>query len=513
MPSRPDENRAAIEAFADLERELAALRFDLFEDMRLMLLGKDESTTCVWNACDPYTTRAVRGVEGNGQRSNCGRTNKEGIDFVKAGVEGFERYLALYQTPQENGGCKGCRFFLMCKGQCPGTGMDNDWRNRSEHCEVWKWAYARFEEELTKSGEKPLSLSSLREPLEAHFLKVWAAGKNTIMARGLRDLPSPPTVPLLVAHGPAPHPACPFQDRLDFILPPFTRVSWVSDAARDVWGPRLERVRAVGREMAWRSVADGVRPCAILMAPAEQVQHPALAPWHSVGLAAALLGTKPAKGAARVAVGRQADLDVLMRALESGDDRLIGQLLGQPECCRELHRRVWVDDGLDDATWPMAVASGGIRAATGSCKSPGAPQSNPLWRWLGVRSVFHLPCRFDCRKTVAVAERVAAAARVAGFGEEFGWLEEVLAWPVEWSALHGIAEIRTPILKISTNTDATAGTYTVRRTGDRYPSEGRGEFASPTRTTVRPGSPYRSITEEGLLTPPGGQRGNRLDSR
>ena len=232
----PDENRAAIEAFADLERELAALRFDLFEDMRLMLLGKDDSTTCVWNACDPYTTRAVRGVEGNGQRSNCGRTNKEGIDFVKAGVEGFERYLALYQTPQKNGGCKGCRFFLMCKGQCPGTGMDNDWRNRSEHCEVWKWAYARFEEELTKSGEKPLSLSSLREPLEAHFLKVWAAGKNTIMARALRDLPSPPTVPLLVAHGPAPHPACPFQDRLDFILPPFTRVSWVSDAARDVSG-------------------------------------------------------------------------------------------------------------------------------------------------------------------------------------------------------------------------------------------------------------------------------------
>src|SRR5262249_31145643 len=68
-----EENRAAIEALADLQRELPAMRFDLFEDMRRMLLGKDESTTCVWNACDPYTTRAVRGVEGNGQRSNCGR--------------------------------------------------------------------------------------------------------------------------------------------------------------------------------------------------------------------------------------------------------------------------------------------------------------------------------------------------------------------------------------------------------------------------------------------------------
>ena len=67
-----------------------------------MLLGQDQSTTCVWNACDPYTTRAVQGIEGHGQRSNCGRTNKDGIDFVKADREGFERYLALYPRP-------GCR--------------------------------------------------------------------------------------------------------------------------------------------------------------------------------------------------------------------------------------------------------------------------------------------------------------------------------------------------------------------------------------------------------------------
>ena len=28
-------------------------------------------------------------------------------------------------------------------------------------------------------------------------------------------------------------------ERLDFTLPDFTRVSWVSDDARDVWEPRL----------------------------------------------------------------------------------------------------------------------------------------------------------------------------------------------------------------------------------------------------------------------------------
>jgi hypothetical protein len=43
---------------------------------------------------------------------------------------------------------------------------------------------------------------------------------------------------------------------------------------------------------------------------------------------------------------------------------------------------------------------------------------------------------------------------------------------VEWSCLHGIAEIKTPLLKVSANTDATASKYVVRRAGDRYPEEG-----------------------------------------
>src|SRR5262249_41863218 len=79
------ENIEALMAFGRLQFELTRLQFDVFADMAHMLLGQDNirhGTTCVWNACDPYTTRAVRGIEGNGQKTNCGRTNKEGIDFV-----------------------------------------------------------------------------------------------------------------------------------------------------------------------------------------------------------------------------------------------------------------------------------------------------------------------------------------------------------------------------------------------------------------------------------------------
>lgn len=177
------ENIEALLGFAALQKELRWLEFDLFADMRRMLLGRDEHTTCIWNGCDPYTTSAVRGIEGQGQRSNCGRTNKAGIDFVKAQTPGFERYLALYATPQEVGGCKDCRFFLMCKGQCPGTAIDGDWRNRTEHCEVWKAVYTFLEKELQAAGEKPLSLSPERKEIEQAFLNTWSHGRAPSLER------------------------------------------------------------------------------------------------------------------------------------------------------------------------------------------------------------------------------------------------------------------------------------------------------------------------------------------
>jgi uncharacterized protein len=178
-----EENLAALRRLAILQRELKGLTFDLFADMRRMLLGRDNGTGCVWNACDPYTTQAVQGVEGDGRSSNCGRTNKDGIDFVKGNKAGFERYLALYATPQEAGGCHGCRFFLMCKGQCPGTAIDGDWRNRTEHCGVWMGLYEDLEAELVAESLNPLSLSPERHQIEHALLERWSRGDSAYMSQ------------------------------------------------------------------------------------------------------------------------------------------------------------------------------------------------------------------------------------------------------------------------------------------------------------------------------------------
>jgi SAM-dependent methyltransferase len=56
---------------------------------------------------------------------------------------------------------------------------------------------------------------------------------------------------------------------------------------------------------------------------------------------------------------------------------------------------------------------------------------------------------------------------------------------VEWSALHGIAEVRTPVLKVSTRTDATSRRYTVRRRGDSFPIEGAQGLSFPFQAPVK----------------------------
>ncbi|HDR7761365.1 radical SAM protein [Bacillus cereus] len=174
----PEENIHALLSFNALELKLQRLKFDIFRDMENLLLGQDKYSTCVWRGCDPYATTAVKGVEGNGQSSNCGRTNKSGIDFTKADQSGYERYIALYHTPQEYGGCKGCRFFLMCKGQCPGTAIDNEWRNRTQDCEVWKQLFISIENRFMESGYQTISLHPNLKYLELEMLKSWEQGMN-----------------------------------------------------------------------------------------------------------------------------------------------------------------------------------------------------------------------------------------------------------------------------------------------------------------------------------------------
>jgi uncharacterized protein len=183
------ENIRAFSVLEQIEPSLKVIRLDMFVDVERMLMGDDRNVTCTFRGCDTYDTRAVQGIEADGSLTNCGRTNKDGVDFIKADYSGFERYIVLYDTPQEHGGCKGCRFFVACKGQCPGTAIGGDWRNRSENCSLWKSMFERTERELVDAGITPLSLDTRLPKLEETMLMAWRGGRNPDIYQALKRLP------------------------------------------------------------------------------------------------------------------------------------------------------------------------------------------------------------------------------------------------------------------------------------------------------------------------------------
>ena len=154
-----------------------------------------DQVVCHWKPCDPWNTSAVKGIENDGSPSHCSRTNKDGVNWLPAegsgdtqygytnfigwpGSQHFERQLALYVTPQEHGGCQGCEYWLMCYGQCPGEGSNNDWRMRSSYCATYKKLFAEGAKRLRAVGIVPLCDYPNRIEMEKEAYRIWSSQQS-----------------------------------------------------------------------------------------------------------------------------------------------------------------------------------------------------------------------------------------------------------------------------------------------------------------------------------------------
>lgn len=218
---------ARIMELWELQGRLKRLRFKELDEIMDAQRGR-QAGTCVWHACDPWNTRAVEGLNGDGTPTQCGRAgSNDGIDWVPA--EGFgtpsvsrsshfrgnrshERQMSLYVTPQEDGGCKDCRFWLMCQAHCPGSAIPSekdsqgDWRLRTTYCDVFKALFAEAERRTLAIGEVPVSLLPHRLEMEARLYRSWAAGQELYLGDLLRA-PAGTTASCCetVDHGDQPH--------------------------------------------------------------------------------------------------------------------------------------------------------------------------------------------------------------------------------------------------------------------------------------------------------------------
>lgn len=303
--------------------------------------------------------------------------------------------------------------------------------------------------------------------------------------------------------------------RLSFQLPDFTRISWVSDKAKSVWQPRITRIGKAWLEIEWRAVQFGLRACAVQLLTPECLVKSSKT-WAREGLCVVPLAIQgqgdtysstatPVNPdhpiALRCVIGSPRNASDFSDALNENNNDVMGDLLGYPRCCQEFFRKVWVEDAMVDTTWPMALSNNVFDTDSREIDVAPISMSNILWRWVGVRCVSHLPCSFSCKNTISVASRLIDLGRTLEYQDEMDWLLDILAWPVEWSALHGIAEIKTPILKVSTRTDATAHKYIVRYNGKIVPSECASGLAFPYSTSSLPILTKSSTYVAGLDNP------------
>lgn len=240
-----EENLNAILEFEKVEKQYSGLRLDMSTEPEALLKGNDSLASCTWQACDPYTTPAVRGITGEGEVSRCGRTDKDGKDGLKADTPGYERYIALYQTEQSEGGCKGCKYFLFCKGHCPGTAIEADWRNRTRDCSLYKDIFSLYEDRLIEQGQEPLTLHPNLKSLELQMFQNWLIGINGPIS----SLAMNKKVSL---------------DLTNFIMPDFIRLIWHSQKQKDIWSIRIKKIKEVLPFIVAQAIIDGVMPSAYI---------------------------------------------------------------------------------------------------------------------------------------------------------------------------------------------------------------------------------------------------------
>lgn len=263
-------------------------------------------------------------------------------------------------------------------------------------------------------------------------------------------------------------------------LPPWAtirqwaRIAWVSKAAQTVWAPRMTRINQILEILELESVFRDQRHSALVFKTPDEfillTKIVAKNGAYAIPLATEHYNKSNYNASGSTAIpGQPFRFRTIVTKQPSVwapdpvvDELKIGELLGYPTCCSEFYKKVWVDEQWKDTTYRMFQNGG----------TEGPPEANILLRWLGLRFVRHLPCSFSCPGTVEVGKTTEQLAITLGFEQEFKWLREMLSWNIEWSSLHGIAIVTTPVFKFTTNTDPFPVAVTVQKIGTIYPDEG-----------------------------------------
>lgn len=290
-----------------------------------------------------------------------------------------------------------------------------------------------------------------------------------------------------------------------FQLPDFRRSAWVSDTARDAWKPRFAAIQDAWPRVAIEAVAGRKVECALRTLPSHMIFR-VQAEAKRLGIAAVALGVRG------VAVPSYASGVAIPRP---GRPYLYYAAIGTPQACRELES-LWSRNEFSAAYRLAAcpeccvaafqrdvdsrrIDPAGRYAGVGNCtEADGQAIVDSFWSWLNIEPSPCPPCNLYCTDAFSLRMAWISAAENCQYHREMEWLKDALSWPFEWSALHGIAEFRAPILKATWTTDATNQKATLRFRGQGYPPEGATGLHFPFRQSKTPPLTSSKAFERGI---------------
>lgn len=136
-------------------------------------------------------------------------------------------------------------------------------------------------------------------------------------------------------------------------------------------------------------------------------------------------------------IGRRRDTKSFRSAWCRMDHFEMGGLLGFPSCCRSVFGYAFKEEHFNEPVWLIAQNTTGSMVTGNTVEVSGYAETNIFWRYLGVRMVPHLPCKFQCVESKQLARRFASLGESLGFTEAMATMSQVFRWPLEWSGLHG----------------------------------------------------------------------------
>lgn len=286
--------------------------------------------------------------------------------------------------------------------------------------------------------------------------------------------------------------------RLHTVLPNWTRVQWTSIENKTKYEPIIASINKAWRHIERMSVVYDIRTSALDIVKISELQN-IIDEYAQYGVIVAPLSKEyPEQGYTSSTIPPKQRDAIGVRVVFTKSEKLAdewfrvwnlhqhardheaGLLLAYPTCCVKHYTEHVNNQHFVDMTWPVSTNGLSLTDETlVHIKADTPVESSMLWHWQGVRLVPHIPCSFDCEQSVELGRKMAELGRKLGYDTEIDWMYELLSWPVEWSALHGIAEIRTPINKISARTDMTPHKYSVQKQSHTYPEDGMSGITYP----------------------------------